>query len=243
MRTSDDKRSEFMQSFIRHKHAENTALEHVEFAVLQGIVDNARRDGHDLDNLSDGYHTFAELYEARALYHAHAVRAWLSDGVQVVKSRRHHDGELCFGGGWFLVHADLPSGQVSQHYPDEHWDLFRCPEVDAPKKWDGHTTADVLNRLRAMAGAKTRQPTLRELLKFLHDAGAPLRRVRCEHVSGSDFISWSCRSESGLAVDITYADTFGARVKVYGPGTLTTTALNPSISDLVTAARLYGWDL
>ncbi|MCO6558507.1 MAG: hypothetical protein J6575_03605 [Bifidobacterium sp.] len=68
------------------------------------------------DSTSDGYHTFGELYRYRMIYHAWACRAWMAEGWKVVKSRRHHDGGKCFGGGWFIVSVQLPTGQVSNHY-------------------------------------------------------------------------------------------------------------------------------
>ena len=112
----------------------------VVIAVL-GLVEDA-------GDVSDGYHTFRELYEYRMLYNA----AWLNLSVQhnefpVVKSWRHSDGELCFGGGWFVVVATLPTGQVSNHYKAEHWDKFVVPEGEPPA-YDGHTPADAADRLR-----------------------------------------------------------------------------------------------
>lgn len=66
----------------------------------------------------------------------------------VHKSRRHNDGELCFGRGWFIVIAVLPTGQISNHYEDKDWDLFHIPEYEtAQVEFDGHTPLDVLNRL------------------------------------------------------------------------------------------------
>jgi len=60
----------------------------------------------------------------------------------------HHDGELCFGGGWFIVVANLPGGQISNHYEMKHWDLFRIPSYEKAKyEWDGHTSEDVIKRL------------------------------------------------------------------------------------------------
>lgn len=102
----------------------------------------------DAGAVSDGHHTFAELYDYRMLYNAHAATGWLASGIPVVKSWRHSDGEPCFGGGWFIVTATLPTGQVSNHYMAEHWPLFNVPEVDLPPEWDGHTPADAANRLR-----------------------------------------------------------------------------------------------
>lgn len=100
------------------------------------------------ENPRDEYHSMSELYDYRMLYNAHAAHGWLAAGILVVKSWRHSDGEECFGGGWFIVTAALPAGQVSNHYKAEHWDLFRVPEALSPA-YDGHTPADAAERLRA----------------------------------------------------------------------------------------------
>lgn len=102
-----------------------------------------------IDAPADEHHTMAELYEFRMLYHAHAARGWVQQGYQVVKSHWHSDGEECFGGGWFIVTAMLPTGQTSNHYPEEFWNLFAVPEVALAPAWDGHSAADVVRRLRS----------------------------------------------------------------------------------------------
>lgn len=99
---------------------------------------------------SDGHHTFDELYDYRMLYNAHAAHGWLASGIDVVKSWRHSDGEECFGGGWFIVTAELPTGQVSNHYKAEYWDLFQVPEETLAPEYDGHTPAIAAQRLRGM---------------------------------------------------------------------------------------------
>lgn len=99
---------------------------------------------------SDGYHTFNELYEFRKVYNAALFNEWAAQGkYDVHKSLRHNDGELCFDGGWFIVVAILPSGQISNHYDYKDWDLFKVPETDkAMFEFDGHTSQDVLDRLK-----------------------------------------------------------------------------------------------
>jgi hypothetical protein len=101
-------------------------------------------------NTSDGYHTFNELYEFRKAYNAALFNEWAAGGkCSVHKSWRHHDNELCFGGGWFIVVAVLPQGQISNHYEAKDWDLFAVPEVKrALFEFDGHTGADVVERLK-----------------------------------------------------------------------------------------------
>ena len=114
---------------------------------LKTIVQKTREDGVTEDT-SDGYHTFKELYEFRKLYNAALFNQWSDLGLyNIHKSKKHHDGELCFGGGWFIVMATLPAGQISNHYELKDWDLFRCEEREFAEKWDGHTAQDVASRL------------------------------------------------------------------------------------------------
>lgn len=97
----------------------------------------------------DEYHSLDELYEYRMLYNAHAALGWIARGIPVVKSWNHSDGEPCFGGGWFVVVASLPTGQVSNHYKADYWNLFDIQEVPLPPEYDGHTPAEAAQRLRA----------------------------------------------------------------------------------------------
>lgn len=52
----------------------------------------------DVGEVSDGHHTFNELYRYRMLYNAAFFNLLARSGqVEVCKSRRHSDGEKCFG--------------------------------------------------------------------------------------------------------------------------------------------------
>lgn len=106
------------------------------------------RDGE----ASDGHHTHNELYDYRYAYNALLFNAWAASGeVPVYKSWNHSDGLPCFGGqGWFIVVAELPNGQISNHYRGKRkWASFNVPAVDLPPEYDGHTPADVLDRMKA----------------------------------------------------------------------------------------------
>ena len=99
-------------------------------------------------NVSDGYHTFEELYEFRMLYNAAFFKHLFYSNFPVHKSFRHYDGELCFGGGWFIVVAELPTGIISNHYESKYWDLFHVPSFHKSiTPFDGHTPQDVVERL------------------------------------------------------------------------------------------------
>ena len=55
-------------------------------------------EGFEIKNASDGYHTFAELYEFRLVYNVALFNEWAGLGkFNVHKSYKHFDGELCFG--------------------------------------------------------------------------------------------------------------------------------------------------
>lgn len=111
-------------------------------------------------NTSDGYHTFNELYEFRKAYNIALFNEWAANGKCFVhKSWRHNDGELCFGGGWFIVVAVLPQGQISNHYEAKDWDLFHIQETEkALFEFDGHTGADVIERLKSYTTPPQRKP-------------------------------------------------------------------------------------
>ena len=108
--------------------------------------------GNDIgENTSDGYHTFKELYEFRAAYNIALFNEWTCVGkYDVHKSWCHSDGQKCFDGGWFIVVATLPCGDISNHYEEAVWDCFACPARDKAKEWDGHTPQDVIVRLLSL---------------------------------------------------------------------------------------------
>jgi hypothetical protein len=108
--------------------------------------------GFDVGKLSDGYHTFDELYEFRKMYNAALFNEWSAQNkYEVHKSICHYEGEQCFGSGWFIVVAILPEGQISNHYKLEDWDLFKVQNYPrALYKYDGHDGDDVLDRLKQL---------------------------------------------------------------------------------------------
>ena len=98
----------------------------------------------EIDDLSDGFHTFRQLYYQRMVLFATIVK---QNRDKAWKSLRHEDGELCFGGGWFIVGIDTPEGSYTYHYENKYFDLFDCEILDYGKHWDGHTEKDVTRLL------------------------------------------------------------------------------------------------
>lgn len=93
----------------------------------------------DVEKMSDGYHTFADLYAQRLILSA----ALAKNNPHAWKSKRHEDGSVPFGGGWFIMGFDTDEGCYTYHYELKDWDLFQCKELDKGKPWDGHTSKDV----------------------------------------------------------------------------------------------------
>ena len=116
-----------------------------ELRSLYDFIDSLQQEQTDMGEVSDGYHTFNELYYYRMLYNAAFFNLLPKEWVH--KSKRHHTGEECFGGGWFIVMANLLTGQISNHYELKDWDLFRVPEKELADEWDGHTPQEAAERL------------------------------------------------------------------------------------------------
>src|SRR5437764_226841 len=128
----------------------------------------------DKGEISDGYHTFNELYDHRiTLYIALCKKLNAEDELNksmrafkegfafdqngwirnVWRSKRHSDGELCFGTGtqYVLGIGKEPGKQITYHVPIERWDESNFAEtLEVAPEWDGHSSADVLARLKAL---------------------------------------------------------------------------------------------
>jgi hypothetical protein len=104
----------------------------------------------DDEDLSDGYHTFGELYDHRRALTA-ALAAERADISW--RSKAHHpDDSPMFEGGYFIVGIDTPAGTVTYHYKLTHWDDFaEVPELEHAPKWDGAAPEATVTRLLGWA--------------------------------------------------------------------------------------------
>lgn len=105
--------------------------------------------------VSDGYHTFDELY-------AHRIELFMSlcfqiyqnndhaDMMPVWKSLEHSDGTSIEG--WFVMGIYTEKGkQITYHLPESLWkDCDFAQTLDQAPPFDGHTSADVLERLKKL---------------------------------------------------------------------------------------------
>lgn len=95
--------------------------------------------------VSDGDHTFEQLYQHRNLLFI----AFLNMVNNAWYSERHSDGSGY--DGWFIAGVELTEGeQITYHLPNEYLELvsLSLKHLDYAPQWDGHKSADVLDRLK-----------------------------------------------------------------------------------------------
>lgn len=95
------------------------------------------------DNISDGFHTFGELYYHRTLLfsvlcNTYKDKAW--------KSKFHADGTMF--NDMFIVGLETPQGQYTYHCELKYWNMFsNVKELPKAPKWDGHKPEDITRLL------------------------------------------------------------------------------------------------
>lgn len=121
------------------------------FLRIPAMHKRIRAEGEDLQ-VSDGYHTFDELYDHRiTLYIALCAAQRLFTDKEVWRSKRHSDGELCFGTGTqFVLGINSKAGeQITYHIPIGRWDETNFAiTLEKGHEWDGHSSADILDRIK-----------------------------------------------------------------------------------------------
>jgi len=115
---------------------------------------NLEVDVEKTENVSDGYHTFGELYE-------HRIEIWIISCLFAKRlfvmgagktfpwrSKKHSDGSVW--DRWFILGIGMEKGeQITYHLPIERWDDCEFAEtLEKAPEWDGHTSNDVLERLK-----------------------------------------------------------------------------------------------
>jgi len=98
----------------------------------------------------DGFHTFSELYDHRITLFIALCREkeYAGRGSKVWRSKRHSDDSVFEG--WFVLGIGEKKGkQITYHLPLERWKETEFAEtLERAPEWDGHTSQDVLDRLK-----------------------------------------------------------------------------------------------
>jgi len=104
----------------------------------------------ETDALTDGYHTFGELYDHRRALTAALAKALSLDSW---RSKAHHPTDDPMFEGYFIVGVNLSTGPITYHYKLSHWDDFAgVIELTNAPKWDGAPPSATVTRLLEWAG-------------------------------------------------------------------------------------------
>lgn len=112
-------------------------------STINNFLDFLRKENISRKDISDGYHTFDELYYHRMilfslLLNSHPGISW--------KAKKHHDGTM-FDDESFICGIETPKGQYTYHYHLEHWDTFKVKEFEFAPEYDGHKPSDITRLL------------------------------------------------------------------------------------------------
>lgn len=89
--------------------------------------------------ISDGYHTFDELYYHRMVLFSVICKTYQENAW---KSWKHDDGTMF--DDYFIVGITTPKGEYTYHYHKDHWNIFDVKELELAPKWDGHNPSDII---------------------------------------------------------------------------------------------------
>lgn len=107
--------------------------------------------------ISDGYHTFDELYYHRMILfsvicNTYKNKAW--------KSWKHDNGTMY--DDYFIIGISTDEGDFTYHYHKKYWNVFKVKELVKAPVFDGHTSKDII-RLCSLDN-KTRLNNAKDLL-------------------------------------------------------------------------------
>lgn len=114
--------------------------------VSLSVSDLNLPEGVDAGDVSDGYHTFNELY-------AHRINLFLllmmSNKDMSFKTYKNKEGEEWKG--WFIGGMDTEWGQITYHIPAEYYETLKgIKSKETNHNYDGHDAKMVQHRLTQM---------------------------------------------------------------------------------------------
>lgn len=97
-----------------------------------------RIEVEDIGEISDGYHTFNELYHHRMILFSIICN---QNKEQAWKSKLHADGTMYKD--YFIVGFTTDKGDYTYHYHLDNWMFFNVREIEKAPVWDGHKPEDI----------------------------------------------------------------------------------------------------
>ena len=102
--------------------------------------------------ISDGHHTFGELYRHRIILFCTLCKllpeiSW--------KSKKHFDEENdpMFNDS-FIAGINTPEGVATYHIKLKYWEMFNIPELERAPKYEQYNSDDVIERVYSLSKIK-----------------------------------------------------------------------------------------
>jgi hypothetical protein len=99
----------------------------------------------NVGEISDGYHSFSELYEHRHALFGHLLHQYKSCAFKTWRDDKKKKID-----GWFIAGVNTLQGQITYHIPGRLWGspLYNnITEIEFNEYYDQHESCDVLRRL------------------------------------------------------------------------------------------------
>jgi hypothetical protein len=153
VKDDDNLFSVWSQNRFLKSHDRVITVEHSPVAEALRINADIQSSGADTNMISGGNHTFDQLY-------AYCVAMWVNlcgsiskqaSGPYVWRSREYADGRAVEP-GWFMLGMNKePESQITYCVPESEWPNCEFADtLDKAPEWDGHTSNDVLLRLKKL---------------------------------------------------------------------------------------------
>lgn len=111
---------------------------------IQELIKKHKAKGEiSTKKISDGHHTFGELYHHRMILFSLLCRMFRG---RAWRSKLHDDGTMLDDS--FITGIETPDGQYTYHYNLKDWDHFKgIRELPRAPKFDGHKPKDITRLL------------------------------------------------------------------------------------------------
>ena len=117
---------------------------------LNNLIQQEKREGNiSVKEISDGHHTFGELYVNRLILFCTLCNCFPDLSW---KSKKHFDNQNdpMFEGD-FIAGINTPEGIATYHFKLEYWDYFDVSEIDNAPKYDDYNNEAVLDRILSLS--------------------------------------------------------------------------------------------
>lgn len=139
------------QAQIKEEIGKGKLFMKMDLSVLNMIIKSTANI--DKGKVSDGHHTFEELYAHRNELFIALCRAMMpvGTGLKPWRTKKQADGTVLIG--WFVLGLGKEQGQqITYHLPEGKWDACEFAEtLEQAPEFDFHTPQIVLERLKEVA--------------------------------------------------------------------------------------------